>query len=169
MEPTGFDHHGADHSNPSPQGAFPSARMSTEEVLKELGRYTEESRESDRQTATKLGVNRMMLSAPASNGLMGEHAFFEYKAKPMSAPHIEEQGEPIHCLVKIGIDVGDRRSRELLKQEARDLILFSVNPGPRRRIAHSNICEVNEKRLRELGPATVFNRVGGTEIYFYSS
>jgi hypothetical protein len=33
--------------------------MTTEEVLKALGRYTEESRESDRQTATKLGVNRM--------------------------------------------------------------------------------------------------------------
>src|SRR5271166_3179015 len=28
-----------------------------------LGRYTEESRESDRQTATKLGVNRMTLAA----------------------------------------------------------------------------------------------------------
>jgi transcriptional regulator with XRE-family HTH domain len=62
MGPTGFDHHGADHSNPSPQGAFPSARMSTEEVLKALGRYTEESRESDRQTATKLGVNRTTLT-----------------------------------------------------------------------------------------------------------
>jgi transcriptional regulator with XRE-family HTH domain len=38
-------------------------RMDTEEVLKALGRYTEESRESDRQTATKLGVNRMTLTA----------------------------------------------------------------------------------------------------------
>jgi len=28
-----------------------------------LGRYTKESRESDRQTATKLGVNRMTLTA----------------------------------------------------------------------------------------------------------
>jgi transcriptional regulator with XRE-family HTH domain len=62
MGPTGVDHHGADYSNPSPQGAFPSARMSTEEVLKALGRYTEESRESDRQTATKLGVNRTTLT-----------------------------------------------------------------------------------------------------------
>jgi transcriptional regulator with XRE-family HTH domain len=63
MEPTGFDHHGPDHSHPSPQGALSSARMSTEEVLKALERYTEESRESDRQTATKLGVNRMTLTA----------------------------------------------------------------------------------------------------------
>ena len=59
--------------------------------------------------------------------------------------------------------------RELLKQEARDLILFSVSPGPHRRISHSNICEVDEKRLRELGPAIDFNRVGSVEIYFYSS
>ncbi|HEX3445469.1 MAG TPA: hypothetical protein VHS80_12185 [Chthoniobacterales bacterium] len=37
--------------------------MSTEEVLRALGRYTEESSESDRQTATKLGVNRVTLTA----------------------------------------------------------------------------------------------------------
>ena len=63
MEPTGFDHHGPDHSGTSSRVALPSAHMTTEEVLKALGRYTEESRESDRQTATKLGVNRMTLSA----------------------------------------------------------------------------------------------------------
>ena len=63
MEPTGFDHHGPDHSGPSSRVALPSARMSTEEVLKALERYTEEARESDRQTATKLGVNRMTLTA----------------------------------------------------------------------------------------------------------
>ncbi len=77
--------------------------MSTEEVLKAMGRYTEEARESDRQTATKLGVNRMTLTAPASNGLMSEHAFFEYRAKSMNTPYIKEQGEPIHCLIKIAI------------------------------------------------------------------
>ena len=37
--------------------------MTTEDVLKALGRYTEESSESERQTATKLGVNRMTLTA----------------------------------------------------------------------------------------------------------
>jgi hypothetical protein len=63
MEPTGFDHHGPDHSDPSSRAMSPSANMSTEEVLQALGRYTEESSESDRQTATKLGVNRMTLTA----------------------------------------------------------------------------------------------------------
>src|ERR1700757_2652177 len=111
MEPTGFDHQGPDHSGPSSRGALPSARMSNEEVMKALGRHTEVSDESDRQTATKLG-------------LMSEHAFFEYRAKPMSAPHIKEQGKPIHCLIKMVIGGGLRRSRELLKQEARDLIIF---------------------------------------------
>jgi hypothetical protein len=117
---------------------------------------------------TKLDVNRMTLTAPASNRLMSEHAFFEYRAKPMSTPHIKEQGEPIHCLIKMEIGAGFRRPRELLKQEARDLIVFSVSPGPHRRIRHSNICEVDEKRLCELGPATDFNRVGSVEIYFFS-
>ena len=37
--------------------------MTTEDVLRALGRYTEESSESERQTATKLGVKRMTLSA----------------------------------------------------------------------------------------------------------
>ena len=110
----------------------------------------------------------MTLTAPASNGLMSEHAFFEYRAKPMGTPHIKEQGEPIHCLIKMEIGAGFRRPRELLKQEARDLIVFSVSPGPHRRISHSNICEVDEKRLCELGPATDFNRVGSVEIYFFS-
>ena len=63
VEPTGFDHHGPDHSALSSRVALPSARMTTEEVLQALGRYTEESRESDRQTATKLGINRMTLTA----------------------------------------------------------------------------------------------------------
>ena len=63
MEPTGFDRQGPDHSGPSSRVALPSARMTTEEVLKALGRYKEESRESDRQTATKLGVNRMTMTA----------------------------------------------------------------------------------------------------------
>jgi len=58
MEPTGFDHHGPDHSDSSSRVALPFAHMSTEEVLRALERYTEESPESDRQTATKLGVNR---------------------------------------------------------------------------------------------------------------
>ena len=100
---------------------------------------------------------------------MSEHAFFEYRAKLMSTPHIEEQGEPIHCLVKIGIDAGDRLSRELLKQEARVLILFSVNPGLHRRISHSTIYEVDEERLRKLGPAPEFYISKGAEIHFYAS
>jgi hypothetical protein len=35
--------------------------MSTEEVLSALERYTKESAETDRETATKLGVNQITL------------------------------------------------------------------------------------------------------------
>jgi len=100
---------------------------------------------------------------------MSEHPFFEYRAKLISAAHIEDRGEPIHCLIKMETDSQDGRSREFLEQEAGDLVLFALNPGPRRRISHSSTCEVDEKRLRELGPATKFNRVWNTEIHFYSS
>ncbi|MBV9104452.1 MAG: hypothetical protein JO313_00360 [Verrucomicrobia bacterium] len=37
--------------------------MSTEEVLDALERYSKESAETDRETATKLGVTRVLLSA----------------------------------------------------------------------------------------------------------
>ena len=40
-----------------------SDSVTTEDVLTALGRYTRESNESDRQTATKLGINRITLSA----------------------------------------------------------------------------------------------------------
>jgi transcriptional regulator with XRE-family HTH domain len=36
--------------------------MSTEEVLEALERYTKESNETDRETATKLGVTQVVLS-----------------------------------------------------------------------------------------------------------
>ena len=98
--------------------------MTTEEVLKASGRYAEDSRERYRQTARKLGINRTTLTAPASNGLMSGHAFLEYRAELMSTRHIEEQGEPIHCLIKIEIGAGHGRPPELLKQEARDLVLL---------------------------------------------
>jgi hypothetical protein len=100
---------------------------------------------------------------------VSEQALFEYKAKLINTPHIEEGGEPIHCLIKMEVGLQDGRSQELLEQEAGDLILFALNPGPHRRISHSSIREVDEKSLRELGPATDFHLIGSTEICFYSS
>jgi len=100
---------------------------------------------------------------------MSGHAFLEYRAELMSTRHIEEQGEPIHCLIKIEIGAGHGRSPELLKQEARDLVLFSVNPGPHRRISHSSIGEVDEERLRKLGPTPDFYISKSAEIHFYAS
>jgi len=35
--------------------------MTTDKVLDALGRYTKDSKESDRQTATKLGIRRSVL------------------------------------------------------------------------------------------------------------
>jgi hypothetical protein len=68
--------------------------------------------------------------------------------------------------MKIGS--GHEHSCELLEQEAGDLVLFNVNPRPHRRISNSSLGEVDGNRLGEVGPATDFNRVGSTEIYFYS-
>jgi hypothetical protein len=40
-----------------------SGSVTAEDVLDALGRYTRESNESDRETATKLGINRVTLKA----------------------------------------------------------------------------------------------------------
>jgi hypothetical protein len=72
----------------------------------------------------------------------GEHAFFEYRALSMSTPYVEEKGEPVHCLIKVDIAAQNGRIRRgaELEQEAGNLILFLINPGPHRRISHSTIC-----------------------------
>ena len=119
----------------------------------------------------RLGRIRIRMTHPASNHLMSEHAFFEYRALLMNTPHVEEKGEPVHCLIKMEIAAQDGRLRRgaELEQEAGDLILFLINPGPHRRISHSSICKADERRLHELGPAADFNRVGNSEIHFYAS
>jgi hypothetical protein len=90
---------------------------------------------------------------------MSEYTFFEYRALLMRTPHVEDEAAQNGRL---------RRGAEL-EQQAGDLILFLINPGPHRRISHSSICKADERRLHELGPAIGFNRVGNSEIYFYAT
>lgn len=122
-------------------------------------------------TAVQLGKIRIRMTHRASNTLMSEHAFFEYRALLMSTPHVEQKGEPVHCIIKMEIVAQDGRVRRAaeLEQEAGDLILFLINPGPHRRISHSSICKSDEGRLHELGPAADFNRVGKSEIWLYAT
>lgn len=101
---------------------------------------------------------------------MNSYAFFEYTAKLSCSPHAEDEGELLHCLIEINTVDQNGRSRHTveLEEEAGDLILFAVNPGPNRRIADSRIWKVNERRLSELGQAKNVNRIGNAQIYFYS-
>jgi hypothetical protein len=101
---------------------------------------------------------------------MSEHAFFEYKARLVSTPHVEDKGEFVHCIIKMQTTAQDGRFRRgaELEQEAGDLVLFILNPGPHRRISESSISKVDEERLRDLGSASDVSRVGESEVYFYS-
>jgi hypothetical protein len=101
---------------------------------------------------------------------MSEYALFEYKARLVSTPHVEEKGEFVHCIIKMETNAQDGRLRRgaELEQEAGDLILFLTNPGPHRRISESSISKVDEERLRNLGSASDFARVGNSEVYFFS-
>jgi hypothetical protein len=118
---------------------------------------------------------------------MQECVLFEYRARLTNVPDIEadelartrrgiiwihvRRGKPIHCVIKLNINSedGSRRAHGDLEREAEDLVLFALDPGPHRRISHSTLREVNEERLRELGPVSGFHVVNGTEICFYSS
>ena len=101
---------------------------------------------------------------------MNEHTFFEYKARLVSTPHVEDKGEFVHCIIKMQTTAQDGRFRRgaELEQEAGDLILFILNPGPHRRISESNISKVDEERLSDLGSASDVSRVGKSEVYFFS-
>jgi len=100
---------------------------------------------------------------------MSKYAFFEYTAKLTCTPHADEEGESVHCLIEMDPVDRNGRSRHTveLEEEAGDLILFAVNPGPNRRIADSKIWKVEKQRLNELGQAKDVGRIGSAQIYFY--
>ena len=104
--------------------------------------------------------------------VMSDYAFFEYRAKITSTSHESEEGERVHCLLKIPVasDSGQHQRDEVeLRQDAGDLVLFSLNPGPFGKISHSEIWEVDENRITELGEASELAQVGDCTIYFYAS
>ena len=104
--------------------------------------------------------------------VMSDYAFFEYRAKITCTSHETKEGERVHCLLKIPMaaDYGHRQRDDVeLKQDAGDMILFTLNPGPHHKISHSEIWKVTENRISELGEASNLARVGDCSIYLYAS
>lgn len=74
------------------------------------------------------------------------------------------------ALIPIAADYGHRQRDDVeLKQDAGDMIVFALNPGPQHKISHSEIWKVNQNRIGELGEASDLARVGDGSIYFYAS
>jgi hypothetical protein len=98
-----------------------------------------------------------------------DDAFFEYQAKITNAGHAENEGEPVHCMIKMkSVDEhGKRRPNVGLEQQAGDDVLFVINPGPNRKISHSSIWSVSEEAFQKAGTASDQHRVGDCEIFFY--
>jgi hypothetical protein len=89
----------------------------------------------------------------------------------MSTHHVEEKGEPLHCLIKMEIalradacDVVPSLSR---KREISSYFLLIPDLTAESAIPAS--AKADKRRLHELGAGTDFNRVGSSEIYFYAS
>jgi hypothetical protein len=98
--------------------------------------------------------------------MSGEHAFFEYKAKITNSGHAEDEGESVHCLVKMKNtdEHGKRRRNPDLEQQAGDNILFALNLGPHRKISHSSIWIISEEAFRNAESPSGQHRVGDCEI-----
>ena len=98
-----------------------------------------------------------------------DYAFFEYQAKITNAGHAENEGEPVHCMIKMrSLDHHGKHRRTLeLEQQAGDNVLFVINPGPNRKISHSSIWVVDEETFQKAGTASGQHRVGDCEIFFY--
>jgi hypothetical protein len=100
---------------------------------------------------------------------MNDYAFFEYRAKVSPAAHAEEEGEPVHCLIKMKIAADHGRHQRTiveLEQDACDLVLFTLHPGPYRKIGHSSIREVDEAQMPKRSQNSECARVGDCAIYF---
>jgi hypothetical protein len=103
---------------------------------------------------------------------MSDYTFFEYRAKMTDTSHQQKEGERVHCVVKMRIaaDYGHHHRADVeLEQDAGDMILFALQPGPHRKISHSEIWKVKENRIAELGQASDLALVGDCAIYFYWS
>jgi len=101
--------------------------------------------------------------------MSSEYAFFEYQAKITNLGHAEEEGETLHCMVKMKStdERGQRRRNLELEQQAGDNILFALNPGPHRKISHSSIWIINEEAFENAGTPRGRHQVGDCEILCY--
>jgi len=97
-----------------------------------------------------------------------DYAFFEYKAKITNSGHAENEGEPVHCMIKMkSLDEHGKRRRNVeLEQQAGDDVLFVINPGPHRKISHSSIWSVSEETFQKAETALDQHRLGDCEIFF---
>jgi hypothetical protein len=102
---------------------------------------------------------------------MSDYAFFEYQAKLTNTGHAENEGELVHCMIRMkNVDRNGKRLHDYeLHQQAEDDVLFVINPGPHRAINHSSIWNVTEEELHKLEKVSDYHRVGDCEIYFHNA
>jgi len=102
---------------------------------------------------------------------MSDYAFFEYQAKLTNTGHAENEGELVHCMIRMkNVDRDGKRLHDTeLQQQAEDDVLFVINPGPHRAINHSSIWNVTDEELHKIEKVSDYHRVGDCEIYFHNA
>jgi hypothetical protein len=87
---------------------------------------------------------------------MSNHAFFEYRAKMTDTSHQQKEVSESTAWSKCGSrPITDTITEPTWNwnRTPGDLILFTLHPGPHRKISHSEIWKVKENRIAELGQA----------------
>ena len=102
---------------------------------------------------------------------MSDYTFFEYQATLTNTGHAENEGELVHCMIRMkNVDRDRKRLGDIeLHQRAADDVFFLINPGPHRAINHSSIWNLTEEELHKVENVSDYHRVGDCEIYFYNA
>ena len=103
---------------------------------------------------------------------MSEYCCFEYTATLTAASHGPEgEGKFVHGLIEMRVmtDRGHPRSVVEMQEDAGDLMLFTLHPGPSRCLSRSNVWRVDPGQLARLGKAPKIYRVGGSSVHLYAS
>ena len=83
---------------------------------------------------------------------MSDYTVFEYQAKLTNPGHAEDEGKPVHCMIRMkNVDRDGKRLHNVeLAQQAWDNAFAEVD-------------------LQKPGKASDYHRVGDCEIYFYNA
>jgi hypothetical protein len=103
---------------------------------------------------------------------MSDHCCFEYTAALTATSHEPKgEGAVVHGLIEMPLRTAQGRPRNVveMEEEAVDLMLFTLQPGPYRCVSRSRVWQVEPGQVARLGPAPKVYHLGGATVHLYAS